>query len=121
MTTAIVIEDEPDLCIIFRTALQAAGFDEAKVIDDGMAAMTYLDNYIPDLILLDLHLPNVSGAEILHRIRSDERLENIPVIVATADPQMAEELRDDSDLELLKPISFTQLRDLASRLLQRRK
>ena len=63
-----------------------------------------------------MHLPNVSGDTILHHIRADERLANTRVMLATADAYMAENLRDKSDLVLLKPISFTQLRDLAKRL-----
>ena len=69
---------------------------------------------MPDVVVLDLHLPRVAGMDILHQIRADERLTGTRVIVATAHPRMAESLRDEADLVLLKPISFSQLRDLAS-------
>jgi CheY-like chemotaxis protein len=68
------------------------------------------------MVILDLNLPQVSGAEILARIRTDTRLLKTCVIVATAHPQLADSVQGEADLVLLKPISFTQLRSLATRL-----
>jgi DNA-binding response OmpR family regulator len=112
---AMIIEDNEDLAIIFAEALQAAGF-ETGIIQDGETAVTQLESSIPRIIILDLHLPHVSGEEILKGIRSDSRFDDTRVIIATADPRMADMLKDDADLVLLKPISFGQLRDLAARL-----
>lgn len=62
---------------------------------------------------MDLHLPQVSGKDILTDIRANEHLTQTKVILATADPILAETLRPNADLVLIKPISFSQLRDLA--------
>lgn len=78
--------------------------------------MTRLAVISPALVVLDLHLPSFSGIDILRHIRADERLAETRVILATADAIMADSLREESDLVLLKPISVTQLRDLAIRL-----
>lgn len=112
---ALIIEDDASLSVIFAQALQQAGFD-TEVIEDGNAALTRLAKTVPVVVVLDLHLPHVSGDKILRQIRADERLAQTRVMLATADAQMAERLRGDSDLVLLKPISFTQLRELATRL-----
>jgi two-component system cell cycle response regulator DivK len=112
---AMIIEDNEDLAIIFAEALQAAGFDTG-IIQDGDTALARLETCVPNLIILDLHLPYVSGEDILKQIRVDERLVETRVIIATADPRMADMLKDQADLVLLKPISFAQLRDLAARL-----
>lgn len=112
---AMIIEDNEDLAIIFAEALQAAGFDTG-IIQDGDTALARLETCAPNLIILDLHLPYVSGEDILKQIRVDERLVETRVIIATADPRMADMLKDQADLVLLKPISFAQLRDLAARL-----
>jgi DNA-binding response OmpR family regulator len=112
---AMIIEDNEDLAIIFAEALQAAGFDTG-IIQDGETALTRLEDCVPTIIILDLHLPYVSGEDILKRIRVDERLAETRVIIATADPRMADMLKNQADLVLLKPISFGQLRDLAARL-----
>jgi len=60
--------------------------------------------------------PHVSGKDILRHIRSAPYLTNTRVMVATADLLMADFLRDDANLVLIKPISFAQLRELAMRL-----
>jgi two-component system cell cycle response regulator DivK len=112
---ALIIEDDPKLATIFARALQMAEFDP-EIAQDGKVALSRLAVTIPAVVVLDLHLPYVSGLEILRQIRADERLNQTHVILATADALMAENLRQEADLVLLKPISFSQLRDLASRL-----
>jgi two-component system response regulator AdeR len=109
----LIIEDDEDLSVIFSEALQAAGF-KTEIIQSGDKALARLAVTAPDVVVLDLHLPRVAGMDILHQIRADARLVGTRVIVATAHPRMAESLRDEADLVLLKPISFSQLRDLAS-------
>jgi DNA-binding response OmpR family regulator len=70
----------------------------------------------PAVVVLDLHLPYISGVEILRQIRAEARLAEMRVMITTADSLNAERLRGEADLILLKPISFSQLRDLAARL-----
>lgn len=112
---ALVVEDEYDVSIIFAKALQAAGF-ETQIIRSGDLALTWLSSMTPDVVVLDLNLPNVPGTDILRYIRADTRLADIKVIVATAYPRLAEGLRDEADWILTKPVSFGQLRDLAAYL-----
>lgn len=83
---------------------------------DGRLALERLAEVVPNLVVLDLHLPYVSGVDILHQIRADERLADTQVFITTADPLIAESLRFEADLVLLKPVSFHQLRNLSSRL-----
>ena len=112
---ALIIEDDADLAIIFAEAIKAAGF-ETQIIRDGRIALTQLVTSAPSIVVLDLHLPNVSGATILDKIRTDARLTQTLVIVTTADARLADMLQTKADLVLVKPISFGQLRDLARRL-----
>ena len=112
---ALIIEDDESLATVFSMALQMAGF-ETEIARTGRAALTSIAELTPALILLDLHLPHVAGQDILRQIRSEERLARTWVILATADAITAEGLRGEADLVLLKPISVTQLRDLAKRL-----
>ncbi|MFN8595331.1 MAG: response regulator [Anaerolineae bacterium] len=110
-----MIEDDVDLANIFAEALQAADFD-TEIIAAGDVALNRLKTVVPLVVVLDLHLPRVSGMEILPQIRSDARLAKTRVIVASADPVMADSMADIADLVLIKPISFGQLRDMAARL-----
>lgn len=110
----LVVEDDPDLSNIFSEAVHAAGF-ETEFVLNGRVAMERLHVVTPSLVILDLHLPEVSGKEILEYIRSEPRLEKTIVVVATADAIMGEQLREQADFVLIKPISFAQLRDITAR------
>jgi DNA-binding response OmpR family regulator len=112
---ALIIEDDPDLAVIFAEALKAAGF-EIEIIQDGKVALSRLAETYPAVVVLDLQLPHTSGEQVLRQIRTDSRLAKTRVIIASANSLMAESLRADADLTLIKPISFSQLRDLAIRL-----
>lgn len=112
---ALIIEDEDDLAFIFAEAVREAGF-ETEIIGTGDRALARLADVVPDLVVLDLHLPRVVGSDILDRIRGDRRLGKTRVILATADARRAEVLQERADLVLLKPIGYRQLRDLAKRL-----
>jgi DNA-binding response OmpR family regulator len=112
---ALIIEDDENLADIFSLALRRAQF-EVEIVPEGDKALTRLTEVIPAIVILDLHLPHVSGETILHQLRADLRLAKTRVILATADAFLAGELREEADLVLLKPISPGQLRELASRL-----
>ena len=112
--SALIIEDNLDLAVVFAQALQAAGY-ATGIIEDGSQALARLAVATPDVVVLDLHISLVSGAEILRQIRADARLDKTRVIVATADSRVPDVLREQADLVLIKPVSFSQLRDLAAR------
>lgn len=112
---ALIIEDDAEQVSIFSEALRLAEY-ETEIAQDGALALARLAEIVPALILLDLHLPRVSGREILRQIRASNRLANTQVIITTAAPSTADMIRHEADLVLIKPISFIQLRDLAARL-----
>jgi CheY-like chemotaxis protein len=111
---AYIVEDNRDTVTIFRGALEMAQYKVEEAYD-GAVAQNYLAETVPDLIILDLHIPSVSGDILLQQIRSDERLKDTRVFLATADANMAAQLRDQAELVLLKPIGFSQLKELAER------
>ena len=112
---SFIVEDDVKLNQIFSKSLQSANF-ETQIFHDGKIALESLEKYTPDVVLLDLHLPQVSGEQILQHIRSKPRLSKTLVILVTADGNWGESLRRESDLVLIKPVSPLLLRDLASRL-----
>ncbi|CAG1013874.1 Polar-differentiation response regulator DivK [Anaerolineales bacterium] len=111
---ALVIEDDQDLSSIFTDALKAAGY-RVETIRDGAVAQQRLKETNPEIVILDMHLPNVEGGKLLEQIRADERLVKTRVILATADALLGEYYEKKADLVLVKPISFSQLRDLTAR------
>lgn len=111
---ALIIEDEPRLAEIFSLAL--SNDFETQIAYDGLTALNKLAEIVPAVIILDLHLPHISGKDLLKQIKADERLSQSRIIIATADAFMVDELREEVDIVLLKPISVTQLNQLANRL-----
>ncbi len=112
---ALVVEDDRDLSLIFSQALRSAGF-AVETVNTAIDAITWLTDFIPQVVTLDLHLQQTKGDEILRYIRAEPRLAQVNVILTTADAAMADALSDQADYVLIKPISFTQLRDLTARL-----
>jgi two-component system OmpR family response regulator len=112
---AFVIEDDVNLAAAFGAAITRANYS-VEVINDGAVARQRLLEDTPKLVVLDLHIPYVSGPQLLKLIHETSRLSQTHVIVATADAASADALRGRSDLVLLKPIGFQQLSELASRL-----
>ena len=112
---ALVIEDNLKLNQIFSMTLQADF--EVEEFTDGRIALVRLNEVVPALVVLDIHLPHVSGRELLEYIRADNRMEKTRVILTTADERQSETLQNMADIVLLKPISPLQLRELALRLI----
>lgn len=114
---ALIIEDDEDLANIFAEALRSVNFEVEHAADGKKAQERLLNGTPPYLILLDMHLPHVSGGELLTNIlKKDERFAKTTVIITTADARMGDAYRDQVDFVLIKPISFVQLRDLTKRL-----
>ena len=114
-SSAFVIEDDIVLGGIFAEILEDNGFTTC-VLHDGTAAVSQVSEQPPQLILLDVHLPHVSGEEILIKLRADPRLATIHIIVVTADAQRADTLKQHANHVLLKPVSLDQLTNALAQL-----
>ena len=112
---AMIVEDDPKLGMIYEMALQQAGY-ETYLDKDGDQIMLKLPSVDPALIILDMHLPYASGADILEQIRADGRWAHIPIIVATADLFAANALQGKADYVLAKPVSVARLVEIIARL-----
>lgn len=83
----LIVEDDADIVTTVKEALEAAGYEVGTAKDglEGLDALHGLKNEPrPDLILLDLMMPVISGWEFLHAKQSDDSVKNIPVVVITA-------------------------------------
>jgi CheY-like chemotaxis protein len=112
---ALVVEDHVDSAIIFSEAVRRAGF-EVETVRDGEEALERLAVVEPDIVILDLNLPSVSGVDVLRQIRSDPRLVNTRVVVVTAHDEMINSIQEQADLVLIKPVAFSQIRKLATEI-----
>ena len=86
----LVVDDEPDLVRMVTLRLEAAGY-EVLVAMDGEEALTKARAEKPDLILLDLMLPKLSGYEVCKRLKEDSRFQQIPILLFTARKSGTEE------------------------------
>jgi DNA-binding response OmpR family regulator len=82
MKKILVVEDDQFLSNAYKLKLTKSGF-ETLVATDGNEALKVLEEFTPDLILLDLIMPNLDGFGTLTALNADEKLKSIPVIVAS--------------------------------------
>ena len=82
MKKIAVVEDNPDNRLLVRVILES--LYEVVEYETGVAALDGLPKEKPDMILLDISLPEMDGTEVLRRIRADARLRTLPVIALTA-------------------------------------
>jgi CheY-like chemotaxis protein len=80
--TILIVEDDEDLRRLFRTALSMAGYDVVEA-GDGLEALQRVDSAPPDLIILDLVLPRMSGLVVREEIAAQALTRDIPVVVIT--------------------------------------
>ena len=107
----LVIEDEPDISALVAYQLAHAGF-QVRTASTGREALRALDSETPDLVVLDLMLPEVSGTEILRTMRSQKATRDTPVIVLTARSDEEDRLRGfelGADDYISKPFSPKEL------------
>jgi CheY-like chemotaxis protein len=117
---AVIVEDNALLSNMFSRALQDIDY-QTQIIEDGRRAIEWLSFNVPDLLLLDLHLPYISGKDILERFERDPRFQHTYFVLVTADARMGETLRERVDFFLNKPVDLGQLQQMAQRLKNKRK
>src|SRR5687767_969732 len=113
--SALIIEDDRDIVALFRHVLDLAGY-RTEIVLHGRVAVEHLAKSRPDIVLLDLGLPGVSGGEILVMMREDPRLKDVPVVVITAHAHLVESLPVSPQLVLIKPVNIEQLSNLILRI-----
>jgi threonine synthase len=84
VTTVLIVDDNPDDALLIRRLLEAKKSFRVLHAPDGQAGLMEARQRLPDLILLDLTMPNLDGFGVLEKLKWDERTRHIPVIVVTA-------------------------------------
>ena len=126
----LLVEDNPDDEILTLRALKKAGIaNRIEVMRDGAEALDFVfgagkyaernPDDMPQLILLDLKLPKVSGLQVLERIRADERTKRIPVVILTSSTEPVD-IKTGYDLHVnsfvSKPVNFQDFSEVVQRL-----
>ena len=111
MASVLIVDDEKDLASLLEFNLRQAGYETACALS-GTEALTQARRRIPDLVLLDLMLPDLSGTEVCRQLKGDPRTSHVPVVMLTA---RGEELDRVVGFELgaddyvVKPFSMREL------------
>jgi len=107
----LVVEDEPDIAALIVYHLARASY-RVRTVPDGVEALRVLDGQIPDLIVLDLMLPGISGMEVLTEVRRRPETSELPIILLSArreETDRIEGLQLGADDYLIKPFSPREL------------
>jgi DNA-binding response OmpR family regulator len=80
MKKILLVEDDPFLVDIYNTKLSSSGF-KVEVANDGKECIDKLNEFNPDLVILDIVLPNMDGWEVLNQIRSNDKFKNLKVVI----------------------------------------
>jgi len=118
----LLAEDEPNIVETLRFLLRRAGFD-VEVCANGRETLAQLMSAPPDVLVLDIMLPEINGLEILRRLRADEARANMPVLMLTAKGQREDReraLQAGADLFLAKPFANADLVAAVERLAAQR-
>ena len=116
----MIIEDEPDANELFAEMMRINGYRVIKTFTS-TPAFTLIAQEKPDLIILDIMLPDISGIEVLHYMRADPELAPIPVVVVSARATPADiraGLDAGASIYLTKPVGYTDLKNAVDSLLQ---
>ena len=117
--TVMVVEDNDLNMKLFHDLLEAHGYNILQT-KDGMEALKLAREHRPDLILMDIQLPEVSGLEVTKWIKEDDSLKSIPVVAVTAFAMKGDEekIREGGcEAYIAKPISVTNFLQTVARFL----
>ncbi len=81
----LVVEDDPDFMTIMRLLLESRNFEVATA-NGGVQALHWLEDHTPDAIILDIMMPDLNGFAVLRKVRADEHLGMLPVIMLSPAP-----------------------------------
>ena len=115
----LVVEDDGEIAEVLRRTLRQEGHD-VRTAGDGEAALSAAAEFVPDLVILDLGLPRLDGAEVLRRLRADD---DVPILILTARAELDERVASldlGADDYLVKPFERQELLARMRALLRRR-
>jgi CheY-like chemotaxis protein len=115
--TILIVDDDPDDCLLIKEALRE-NYEETDVdiVADGSDLLGYLreltDQGLPNLIVMDTHMPKMDGLEVLREIKADSRFKGIPVVIMTGlalDAGISGAYESGANTVIEKPNSFEEL------------
>jgi CheY-like chemotaxis protein len=118
----LVVEDNDDLQVLFRLILESEGYQVA-VADNGRDALKLLAEIKPQLVLMDIMMPGISGIEVSRSIKQQQNYETLPILLVSAVDRVKDQQLDYSQADgiLYKPFDLDDLIDQVEQLTSDRK
>ena len=113
MASILIVDDEPDLRFMMRLIFEQAGHQVMEA-PNGAVALKRILEQLPDLVVTDVMMPVMDGAEFIGRLRADPILSSIPILAVTGNPDRA----GAADATLSKPFEPKELAAIAASLLR---
>lgn len=121
MKSILIIDDEEDFCFFLKQNLEATGSFEVYTSPNGEQGLELAKKITPDLILLDIMLPGMDGADVAAALKEDQATKDIPVVFLTAIVKEAEIKSSQGVIAgwhyIAKPVEITKLLTLINRLI----
>jgi DNA-binding response OmpR family regulator len=117
----LIVEDEESLLKLESILLTSKGY-EVRGVPNGQAALSAIEEDLPDLVLLDIMLPEIDGFEVCRRIKNDDRTRHIPVIMLTAKKSREDMARGEkvgADWYITKPFKSAMVIETIQRFLSK--
>ncbi|HSL27719.1 MAG TPA: response regulator [Anaerolineales bacterium] len=117
--TVLIIEDEADAAELFAEMMRVSGFRVLRIASGG-PAIGMMAAEKPDIVLLDVMMPEISGLDILRHMREDSALAGIPVVIVSAKSMPADirhGMEAGASTYLTKPVGFLELKEAVERAL----
>jgi len=117
--TVLIIEDEEDAAELFAEMRRVSGFHVRKT-STSTPALSMMTAEKPDVVILDIMMPEISGLDILRQMRRDPALANIPVVIVSATTMPADiknGMEAGASIYLTKPVGFLELKEAVVRAL----
>ncbi len=119
--TVMIIEDEPDAAEMFAEMMRVSGFHVIKMFSSA-PAIPMISQEKPDIIILDIMMPDISGLEVLRYVRREPDLQSIPVIVVSAKSMPGDikiGIEAGASIYLTKPVGFLDLKQAVEQVLHK--
>jgi len=118
----LVVDDFSTMRRIVKNLLRDLGFTNTHEADDGSTAWPMLQNGDYDFVVTDWNMPGMSGIELLHKIRADERLKSVPVLMVTAEAkrdQIVAAAQAGVNGYVVKPFTAAALKEKIEKIFER--
>ena len=119
MKKILIADDESSLRFLLRKTLEGNGFDILEAAD-GKQALALAQKQVPDLIIMDVVMPDLYGSEVCERLRKQPKTARIPIIIITANVNLYNEEQakeSGADYYMTKPFSPLKLKNLVHQIL----